>query len=254
MSSPVYDVVGIGFGPSNLALAVALEEEYGSGVNAVFFERQPAFGWHRNMLIEGATMQVHFLKDLVTLRNPASSYSFLSYLQDRGRLVDFINHKTMFPTRLEFHDYLEWVASSFAGLVRYDSEVVAVRPYDDDTLEVVVERGDELHTCLTRNLVIAVGLEPVLPDGVRQGDRIWHTEELLARLESSASATPDGSSWSAPGRARPRRSSTCTAPTRPRRSAPSSPGTATHRPTTARSPTVSSTRRQSTTSSPPPGR
>ncbi|WP_344744475.1 lysine N(6)-hydroxylase/L-ornithine N(5)-oxygenase family protein, partial [Streptosporangium vulgare] len=190
MSSPVYDVVGIGFGPSNLALAVALEEEYGSSVNAVFFERQPRFGWHRNMLIEGATMQVHFLKDLVTLRNPTSPYSFLSYLQEKGRLVDFINHKTMFPTRLEFHDYLEWVASSFTELVRYASEVVAVRPHDDDTLEVVVRHGDELHTCLTRNLVIAVGLDPVLPDGVRQGERIWHTEELLARLETLGEREP----------------------------------------------------------------
>jgi len=190
MSIPVYDVVGIGFGPSNLALAVALEEEYGSGVNAVFFERQARFGWHRDMLIEGATMQVHFLKDLVTLRNPASPYSFLSYLQEKGRLVDFINHKTVFPTRLEFHDYLEWAASSFAGLVRYDSEVVAVRPHDDDTLEVVVQHGDELHTCLARNLVIAVGLDPVLPEGVRQGERIWHTEELLTRLETLGGREP----------------------------------------------------------------
>jgi L-ornithine N5-oxygenase len=182
MTIPVHDVVGIGFGPSNLALAVALEEEYGSGVNAVFFEKQPEFGWHRGMLIEGATMQVSFLKDLVTMRNPASPYTFLAYLQERGRLVDFINHKTMYPSRLEFHDYLEWVAASFTGLVRYGSEVVSVRPHDADTVEVVVKQGDELHTCLTRNLVIATGLDPVLPEGVQQGERVWHTEHLLHRL------------------------------------------------------------------------
>ncbi|MFI0350766.1 lysine N(6)-hydroxylase/L-ornithine N(5)-oxygenase family protein [Actinomadura sp. 9N407] len=190
MATPVHDVVGIGFGPSNLALAVALEEEYGSGVDAVFFEKQPAFGWHRGMLIEGATMQVHFLKDLVTMRNPASPYTFLSYLHAKGRMADFINGKTMFPSRLEFHDYLEWVAGAFEGLVRYGSEVVAVRPYDAGTLEVVVRRQDGLHTCLTRNLVIGVGLEPVLPDGVRQGDRIWHTEDLLTRLDG-VDGTPE---------------------------------------------------------------
>jgi L-ornithine N5-oxygenase len=184
MTTPVHDVVGIGFGPSNLALAVALEEEYGADVDAVFFEKQPSFGWHRGMLLEGATMQVNFLKDLVTLRNPTSGYSFVNYLHARGRLVDFINHKTMFPTRLEFHDYLEWVAAAFGGVVRYGSEVVAVRPCDARTLEVVVRRDDELHTCLTRNLVIGVGLDPVLPDGVRQGERIWHTEDLLSRLET----------------------------------------------------------------------
>ena len=62
------------------------------------------------MLIEDATMQVSFLKDLVTMRNPTSAFSFVSYLHERGRLVDFINHKTLFPLRIEFHDYLEWAA------------------------------------------------------------------------------------------------------------------------------------------------
>ncbi|MFI0416667.1 lysine N(6)-hydroxylase/L-ornithine N(5)-oxygenase family protein [Spongiactinospora sp. 9N601] len=186
----VHDVVGIGFGPSNLALAVALEEQYGSGVNAVFFEKQPRFGWHRGMLIDGATMQVHFLKDLVSLRNPTSRHSFLAYLHDRGRLIDFINHKTMFPTRLEFHDYLEWAAAAFEHQVSYGSEVVSVRPADSGTLEVVVQRDGELHTCLSRNIVIAVGLDPVLPEGVRQGERIWHTEELLTRLAALRGPEP----------------------------------------------------------------
>ncbi|WP_433479117.1 lysine N(6)-hydroxylase/L-ornithine N(5)-oxygenase family protein [Spirillospora sp. CA-142024] len=182
MHTPVHDVAGIGFGPSNLALAVALEEEHGPGADAVFFEKQPGFGWHRGMLIDGATMQVHFLKDLVSLRNPASPYSFLAYLHAKGRLVDFVNHKTMFPTRLEFHDYLEWAAAAFAGRVRYGTEVVALRPHDDETLEVVVRRDDELETHLARNVVIGAGLEPVLPEGIRPGERIWHTEDLLTRL------------------------------------------------------------------------
>ena len=182
MQTPVHDVVGIGFGPSNLALAVALDEAHGADLDTVFFEKQPEFGWHRGMLIDGATMQVHFLKDLVSLRNPASPYSFLAYLHARGRLVDFVNHKTMFPTRVEFHDYLEWTAAAFADRVRYGSEVVALRPHDDDLLEVVVRRDDELETHLTRNAVVAAGLEPVLPEGVRPGPRIWHTEDLLTRL------------------------------------------------------------------------
>ncbi|MFI0370016.1 lysine N(6)-hydroxylase/L-ornithine N(5)-oxygenase family protein [Actinomadura sp. 1N219] len=205
MQIPVHDVVGIGFGPSNLALAVALDEAGradradrpgragggdGAAADAVFFEKQPEFGWHRGMLIDGATMQVHFLKDLVTLRNPASPYSFLAYLHARGRLVDFVNHKTMFPTRVEFHDYLEWTAAAFADRVRYRSEVVAMRPHDDDTLEVVVRRDDELETHLTRNAVIGAGLEPVLPEGVQAGDRIWHTEDLLTRLAERPGWTP----------------------------------------------------------------
>lgn len=186
MEPRVRDVIGIGFGPSNLALAVALDEARerdGGGADAVFFEKQPEFGWHRGMLIDGATMQVHFLKDLVSLRNPASRYSFLAYLHARGRLVDFVNHKTMFPTRVEFHDYLEWTAAAFADRVRYGTEVVALRPRDDETLEVVARRDDRLETHLARNVVIGVGLEPRLPDGVQAGERIWHTEDLLTRLD-----------------------------------------------------------------------
>ncbi|GAA1862873.1 lysine N(6)-hydroxylase/L-ornithine N(5)-oxygenase family protein [Actinomadura bangladeshensis] len=185
MEPRVHDVIGIGFGPSNLALAVALDEARerdGGGVDAVFFEKQPEFGWHRGMLIDGATMQVHFLKDLVSLRNPASRFSFLAYLHARGRLVDFVNHKTMFPTRVEFHDYLEWTAAAFADRVRYGTEVVALRPRDEEVLEVVVRRDDRLETHLARNVVIGVGLEPSLPEGVQTGERIWHTEDLLTRL------------------------------------------------------------------------
>lgn len=108
----ILDVVGVGFGPSNLGLAIALEERNATvgpagRLTARFVERQESFGWHRGMLLEDATMQVSYLKDLVTLRNPRSAFSFLSYLHDRGRLVDFINYGSAFPTRLEFHDYLE---------------------------------------------------------------------------------------------------------------------------------------------------
>jgi L-ornithine N5-monooxygenase len=188
----VHDVAGVGFGPSNLALAIAIHEHNAAapdGLDAVFFERQAAFGWHRGMLIDGATMQVSFLKDLVTLRNPGSAFSFLHYLRERGRLVDFINHKTLFPSREEFHDYLEWAAGRFAGQVAYGAEVVSVsavrRAGAIEAIDVVVRQGGrtaELVTHRTRNLVIAAGLEPVLPDGVVPGERIWHTSELLHRL------------------------------------------------------------------------
>ena len=96
----MFDVTGVGFGPSNLALALCIREQnemqksHGRQLRSVFFERQESFHWHKEMLIEDATMQVSFLKDLVTLRNPTSRFSFLNYLKQRGRLEDFINLKT----------------------------------------------------------------------------------------------------------------------------------------------------------------
>src|SRR5215217_2676111 len=133
---PVYDVVGVGFGPSNLALGIALTEHNAKAdaqgtVTAHFLERQVKFGWHRGMLIDNATMQVSFLKDLVTMRNPVSEFSFLAYLHSKDRLVDFINHKNLFPLRIEFHDYFEWAAAKVDDLVSYGTEVLSVRPVFD---------------------------------------------------------------------------------------------------------------------------
>jgi L-ornithine N5-oxygenase len=180
------DVTGVGFGPSNLALAVALREELGGDLSATFFERQPYFGWHRGMLIEGMTMQVSFLKDLVSMRNPQSPYTFVSYLHAMDRLADFINGKYLYPLRTEFHDYLEWVARDFQDLVSYGTEVLAILPvYTDNVIEhldVVIRDQAGERVCRTRTLVLGLGLTPWLPPGVSRSSRVWHSGELLGRL------------------------------------------------------------------------
>ncbi|TRV77970.1 lysine N(6)-hydroxylase/L-ornithine N(5)-oxygenase family protein [Streptomyces sp. 130] len=198
-AAPVHDLIGIGFGPSNVAMAIAISEHNArsgarEAVTAQFFEQQPAFGWHRGMLIDDATMQVSFLKDLVTLRNPASEFSFLCYLKSKGRLIDFINHKNLFPLRVEFHDYLEWAASQVDDLVSYDHEVVGVTQVAEDGvvefLDVTVRSGEGLTVHRARNLVIGTGLRPLLPEGVERGDRVWHTSELLSRIGEMDGASP----------------------------------------------------------------
>ncbi|WP_210588829.1 lysine N(6)-hydroxylase/L-ornithine N(5)-oxygenase family protein [Streptomyces sp. GESEQ-35] len=194
-----YDVLGIGFGPSNLALAIAIEERNaelppGQRLNARFLERQPRFGWHRGMLIDDATMQVSFLKDLVTLRNPTSDFSFLCFLAERGRLIDFLNQKTLFPLRVEFHEYFEWAAARVRHLVAYDHEVTAIDPVRDEDGSVVcfdVVCGSPGVTYRARDLSVAVGLEPHVPPGAELSERVWHNSELLPRVrEFRASGRP----------------------------------------------------------------
>ncbi|WP_069812289.1 lysine N(6)-hydroxylase/L-ornithine N(5)-oxygenase family protein [Streptomyces sp. TP-A0874] len=196
---PIHDLIGIGFGPSNVAMAIALSEHNArvggrETVTAHFFERQPRFGWHRGMLIDDATMQVSFLKDLVTMRNPASDYSFLCYLQSQGRLVDFVNGKSLFPLRVEFHDYFEWAAARVDDLVSYGHEVVAVRPVVHDGVveyvDVTARSGSETVVHRARNLVIGTGLRPRMPEGVQQTDRIWHNSDLLTRVDALGDAQP----------------------------------------------------------------
>ncbi|KOT96045.1 lysine N(6)-hydroxylase/L-ornithine N(5)-oxygenase family protein [Streptomyces ardesiacus] len=195
----VHDLIGIGFGPSNVAMAIAIREHNAraggqEAFDARFFEQQPRFGWHRGMLIDDATMQVSFLKDLVTLRNPASEYSFLCYLQSKGRLIDFINHKNLFPLRVEFHDYFEWAAAKVDDLVSYGHEVVGVAPVARDGavdhLEVTVRSGEGLEIHRARNLVIGTGLRPLVPDGVERGERVWHNSELLSRVDALEGTSP----------------------------------------------------------------
>jgi L-ornithine N5-monooxygenase len=194
------DIVGVGFGPANLALAVALAErpegqENGAALRARFFEKQAEFGWHPGMLIDGATMQVSFLKDLATLRNPVSPFSFLSYLHARGRLLDFINRKSFFPLRTEYHDYLVWAAGKLCGKVDYGCEVLGLRPVSDEFgvtefIDVVIRKGASLFTQRSRNVVLATGLDPVLPPGVEAGERLWHSSELLFRVDELKPRSP----------------------------------------------------------------
>ncbi|MEU9852660.1 SidA/IucD/PvdA family monooxygenase [Streptomyces sp. NPDC047974] len=195
----VHDLIGIGFGPSNVAMALALSEHNArvgreEAVTAHFFERQPGFGWHRGMLIDDATMQVSFLKDLVTLRNPASEYSFLCYLRSKGRLIDFVNHKNLFPLRVEFHDYFEWAAAKVDDMVSYGHEVVAIEPVVRDGvveyLDVTARTGTETVVHRARNLVIGTGLRPLMPEGVARTDRVWHNSELLTKVDGLDGTDP----------------------------------------------------------------
>lgn len=184
---PRYDVVGVGFGPSNLALAIALTEHNAQvtpdeAITAQFLERQPRFGWHRGMLIEDATMQVSFLKDLVTMRDPTSRFSFLCYLREQGRLLDFINHKNLFPLRIEFHDYFEWAAAQVDDLVAYGRDVVGIRAAGE-FFDVQDATGAVFRA---RNIVLGTGLRPSMPDGIRADDRVWHNSELLTRVDTVA--------------------------------------------------------------------
>lgn len=191
----MFDVTGVGFGPSNLALALYIREQNekqksnGRPLRSVFFERQESFHWHKEMLIDDATMQVSFLKDLVTLRNPTSRFSFLNYLKQCGRLEDFINLKSFYPTRIEYSDYLKWAAEQERGQVRYSSLVEEVRlpsrHVEGKGIEVVVRNlvTNEVDVVCTRNLVLGTGLRPKLPDNIVESRNVVHSAGFLGLLK-----------------------------------------------------------------------
>ncbi|GAA6042901.1 hypothetical protein JCM8097_002760 [Rhodosporidiobolus ruineniae] len=261
-SDQVYDLLAVGFGPASLAIAIALAEHNASApspfpqpqysslgglqdalgftprrqdggaseaaarrrreVKACFLEKHERFRWHPGMMIEGSSMQISFLKDLATLRNPQSAYTFLSYLASStpSRLASFISLSTFTPSRREFADYLQWCAEKVqketeqqGGEVNYGEEVVSVEALEgeegaaagaSDEVSILkvtsrrIETG-ELVSRLTRNLVVSTGGQPRLPPQLAAPElhasgRVFHTasfvEKAPAVLSSIVSSVP----------------------------------------------------------------
>lgn len=122
----MYDLICIGFGPAQLATAIANRESKKPS-NVLFVERKPAFSWHQPQLAR-MRMENPFLYDLATVRNPRSSFTYTNFLLSRNRLVEFANSDRLNPLRMEFEEYLQWCAQQFANEVRYGNEALQVIP------------------------------------------------------------------------------------------------------------------------------
>lgn len=199
----VHDLVCCGFGPASLAIAVAIHDSLENGSlktapNVLFLEKQPQFAWHAGMLLPGAKMQISFLKDMASLRDPRSHFTFLNYVHKNGRLLDFINLDTFLPARTEYEDYLRWCASHFDDVVRYNSQVVSVSPEEDASgvkTFTVVERNAKtgaVSTHRARNVVLAIGGQASIPKPLpQQSPRVIHSSQyayLMPKLLSDRNA------------------------------------------------------------------
>lgn len=104
------------------------------------------------------------MKDLATLRNPGSKYTFLSYLHDQGRLLSFINRGSTIPTRKEYSDYLAWAANKVQenGInVKYGHEIIDLEEGPDDTILVrykSLRTGEETAVRARKDLTLVTGL------------------------------------------------------------------------------------------------
>ncbi|WP_433449601.1 lysine N(6)-hydroxylase/L-ornithine N(5)-oxygenase family protein [Streptomyces sp. CA-142005] len=190
------DLVGIGIGPCNLSLA-ALAHPLAE-LDAVFYEQRPGFDWHPGLLIDGATIQVPFLADLVTLADPTSPWSFLNYLKAHERLFPFYFAERFHLQRAEYDAYCRWVAQSLPGLhFRHQVDAVRWNPERDvfevDFTQLDAEgEAEALGRTYTRNVVLGVGTAPHVPDPlkplvdapgvpvVHAADYLDHRAEILA--------------------------------------------------------------------------
>jgi L-ornithine N5-monooxygenase len=181
----VYDVVGVGFGPANIALAIALEESVFEG-RVLFLERQPSALWLPNMVLPGSDIQNHPCRDLVTPRNPRSRYTFLNFLHEHGLLFEHLNLGIEFPLRREYGQYILWASSFFSDRVRYNcnvSRLARCEMQGQQLFEVETSTGEYI---FARSLVVAPGRTPHIPAicAPHLGPQVFHLTEYLSRLES----------------------------------------------------------------------
>ncbi|MGG2459281.1 SidA/IucD/PvdA family monooxygenase [Streptomyces sp. RGM 3693] len=179
-----HDVLGIGFGPANLALAIALEEE-GHDLDMRFLEARPGPSWQSAMMLDGSDIQNHPVRDLVSLRNPRSRYSFINYLFENERLLEHLNVPMEFPLRKEYAQYVTWAAGHFSHLVDYGVHATGITVGRDAeggaVYTVTTSAGDTLQA---RALVIGTGRAPFIPEPFDAVDspRIFHLTRYLPAL------------------------------------------------------------------------
>ena len=173
----ILDLAGVGIGPFNLSLAALAHPV--PALRTAFFDRRPEFRWHPGLLIDGTTLQVPFLADLVSLVEPAHPLSFLSYLRDRDRLFPFYFAERFHIPRAEYDDYCRW-ASRQLPACQFDQDVRGVRWTGED-FELDLPAGP----VRARNVVLGVGTEPVIPGPLRHlavhsADYLTERDKLLA--------------------------------------------------------------------------
>ncbi|KAF3938011.1 hypothetical protein ABW19_dt0208944 [Dactylella cylindrospora] len=193
-SDEVYDLICVGFGPASLAIAIALHEMGPeSRPKVLFLERQQQFIWHSGMLLPGSKMQISFIKDLATLRDPRSEFTFLNYLKEKNRLLDFINLGTFLPLREEYNDYMQWCAAKFDDVVSYGETVTLVEPVSNnagkvDQFIVHSKAGGIEETRLAKHVVVAVGGRPLLPKPLPEyHPRMVHSSQYSSRVPQTLS-------------------------------------------------------------------
>ncbi|PSK62661.1 L-lysine N6-monooxygenase [Micromonospora sp. MH33] len=194
-----HDFIAVGLGPYNLGLACLTAPI--DDLDGLFLEARDDVDWHPGMLLESAHLQTPFLADLVTLADPTSPYSFLSYLKETGRLYPFYIRENFFPLRGEFDAYCRWAAAKLPG-VRFGHEVTAIEHDPVDDRYVVCARvGGRQVTHRARRLVLGTGTPPHVPPACAglAGDVIHNSRyrEHRAALRGKRSITVVGSGQSA---------------------------------------------------------
>ncbi|HEY0452969.1 lysine N(6)-hydroxylase/L-ornithine N(5)-oxygenase family protein [Actinophytocola sp.] len=168
------EVLAVGAGPANLSFAALADPIPGCRVTAV--EARKSVSWHDGLLWGDSRLQVDGVKDLVSLVDPRSRFSFLNFLHEEGRLYRHLIASVGHVSRKEFDQYFTWAAQLLG--VCLDEAVEAVE-HDGTGFVAHTSRGVRR----ADHLVIGVGQEPCVPACARDltSPRVWHAARHIDR-------------------------------------------------------------------------
>lgn len=168
-----FDFLGIGVGPANMSLAALTDPV--TDLKAEFLEAKREFRWHPGLMLPDSQLTVTFFRDLVTLVDPTSRFSFLNFLVQEGRAFRFLEANGIGCSRREFEQYFQWAAAQLPS-VRFGTPVESVAVSDEGFQ--VTSAGGAIRT--TRTLVLGTGSEPRMPAFAKPfiGDSVLHSSQL----------------------------------------------------------------------------
>ncbi|HRP45398.1 MAG TPA: SidA/IucD/PvdA family monooxygenase [Ginsengibacter sp.] len=171
----IYDIVGIGIGPFNLGLAALLHDL--PELNVLFIDSRPGFNWHPGLLLPTAWMQVPFYADLVSIVNPKSDFTYFSYLKTCKRLFKFANNDNIYPLRIEYNRYCQWVAAQLLSL-RFSHHCEMITWDHTQNIYTVYTNQGMFHG---KHIVLGTGTTPVMPESLLQlqSSRVIHAKDYL---------------------------------------------------------------------------
>ncbi|RJQ75880.1 lysine N(6)-hydroxylase/L-ornithine N(5)-oxygenase family protein [Amycolatopsis panacis] len=173
------EVLAIGAGPANLSLAALGAPLARPEISVV--ESRASVSWHPGLLLNGSRLQVSGVKDLVSLVDPRSRYSFLNFLSEQGRLYRHLIASGGTVSRKEFDQYFRWAATELG--VHLNQHVKSV---EHDGAGFLVHSSQSRWR--VKDLVLGVGQRPYLPPCAREvrGGRVTHAARFHQEVASLA--------------------------------------------------------------------
>ncbi len=178
----IFNIIGVGCGPFNLSLAALLNDD--NHKSHLFLEQKQNFSWHSGMQIPFTHIQNSSIRDLVSLVNPQSFYTFNNFLHQTGRMEKHTIAGFEYTTRWEFEQYLAWVADNING-IKMNSTVKKIS-LEKELFKVTVQSGNNTSDYLSQNISLGMGVTPYIPNCAKKhlGDNIYHNSHYLTHRKN----------------------------------------------------------------------